>query len=368
MSTNRSIYQLSTTTNNHIGQRNYIPIEWVIDIADESNGWFYGTAYHFDDTTQMLHVMVPDKQNPSFDGQVYLDYRTVHLVECVDGNSEALFNKMVRISVVKVRWELEWFEELNPASKDQNFKESEIVENYAGVRGRYVLSTARYFVRMANQLLVEDEGFGQDSKGFVMLTADLNVRLRWCHKGRGAEDFLRLITDNLCQCTPDASTSADIPAVTQRDQDRGGGSSSSGPVPLKKISNMSKALRENIADIMDERDHLHEDRRRLAKTFKSFALDGDLDSGLKLWDFTEDVETKEKNKDQNKDRMDRTMEEAWSLCQKVEKGMSKAAKEDSADNQEEIEYYKRQQETMKRELEEKENQIKNLKKEIATRK
>ena len=38
--------------------RNYIPIEWVIDIADESNGWFYGTAYHFDDTTQMLHVMV----------------------------------------------------------------------------------------------------------------------------------------------------------------------------------------------------------------------------------------------------------------------------------------------------------------------
>ena len=48
--------------------------------------------------------------------------------------------------------------------------------------------------------------------------------------------------------------------------------------------------------------------------------------------------------------------------------MSKAAKEDSVDNQEEIEYYKRQQETMKRELEEKENQIKNLKKDIATRK
>ena len=124
-------------------QRNYIPIEWVIDIADESNGWFYGTAYHFDDTTQMLHVMVPDKENPryfpwklyyfqklkitleflnknytyyislsiSFDGSVFLDYRTVHLVECVDGITEALFNKIVRNSVVKVRWELEWFEE-----------------------------------------------------------------------------------------------------------------------------------------------------------------------------------------------------------------------------------------------------------------
>jgi hypothetical protein len=92
--------------------RNYIPIEWVIDIADESNGWFYGTAYHFDDTTQMLHVMVPDKENPSFDGNVFLDYRTVHLVECVDGISEALFNKIVRNSVVKVRWELQWFEEI----------------------------------------------------------------------------------------------------------------------------------------------------------------------------------------------------------------------------------------------------------------
>lgn len=88
-----------------------IPIEWVIDIADETNGWFYGTAYHFDNTTHMLHVMVPDKQNPSFDGAVLLDYRTVHLIECVDGKSDALFNKIVRDSVVRVRWEVDWFEE-----------------------------------------------------------------------------------------------------------------------------------------------------------------------------------------------------------------------------------------------------------------
>ena len=95
---------------------------------------------------------------------------------------------------------MEWFEEIPEGSDKIN--NPDIVENYANVTGRYILSTARYFVRMANQLLVEDEGFGQDSKGFVMLTADLNVRLRWCHKGRGAEDFLRLITDNLTQYTP----------------------------------------------------------------------------------------------------------------------------------------------------------------------
>lgn len=132
-----------------------IPVEWVIDIADESNGWFYGTAYHYNDTTQMLHVMVPDKENPTFDGilldiiiilyyityhfvgypiyinilyinniyiyiltmytyilgEVLLDHRTVHLVECVDNKTDALFNKIVRDSVIKVKWDVEWFEE-----------------------------------------------------------------------------------------------------------------------------------------------------------------------------------------------------------------------------------------------------------------
>jgi hypothetical protein len=52
-----------------------------------------------------------------------------------------------------------------------------------GPKGRWILSSARYYIRMANQLLVEDENFGQDSKGFVMLTADLNVKLKTCHKG-----------------------------------------------------------------------------------------------------------------------------------------------------------------------------------------
>ena len=301
--------------------RNYIPIEWVIDIADESNGWFYGTAYHFDDTSQMLHVMVPDKHNPSFDGSVFLDYRTVHLVECVDGNSFALFNKIVRNSVVRVRWELEWFEGIEDAQgAEQNFKDSEIVENYANVKGRYVYSTARYFVRMANQLLVEDEGYGQDSKGFVMLTADLNVRLRWCHKGRGAEDFLRLISDNLCQSTPDAAASADIPVVAQKQASEvdGGLSTSSSAVSNKKMAEMTKSLRENLANILHEREKMHEERKRISKVFASFALDGDLDSGLKLLALTSEVDSKEISKD--------AIEQTWNLCQKLEKYSRSAMK------------------------------------------
>lgn len=60
----------------------------------------------------MLHVMVPDKHNPSFDGNVVLDYRTVHLIECVDGKTDALFNNIIRNSVVRVKWDLDWFEEV----------------------------------------------------------------------------------------------------------------------------------------------------------------------------------------------------------------------------------------------------------------
>jgi hypothetical protein len=46
-----------------------IPLEWVIDIADENNGWFYGTAYNYNNATNILHVMIPDKENPVFDGR-----------------------------------------------------------------------------------------------------------------------------------------------------------------------------------------------------------------------------------------------------------------------------------------------------------
>lgn len=148
--------------------RDRIPIEWVIDIADETNGWFYGTAYDYNDVTQMLHVMVPDKQNPSFDGSVLLDYRTVHLIECVDGKTDALFNKIVRDSVVRVRWEVDWFEE--DSSADGTSAEQ---------GGQWLQSYARYYLRIANQVLVEDDDSEQNSnasKGFVMLTADTKDR------------------------------------------------------------------------------------------------------------------------------------------------------------------------------------------------
>ena len=233
---------------------NRISVEWVIDIADEANGWFYGTAYHYNDKRICcMYVMVPDKLNPSFDGEIPLDHRTVHLVECVDGKSEALFNKIVRDSVTKIRWDLEWFEEGVGTEKQTPDMED-------SPEGRWVKSIARYYIQIANQLLVEDEDFGQDARGFVMLTADVNVRLHLCQKGKGIDDFVRLISENLVQSIPSALdnskklSGAHTSSSNSRDHGGNGGakrqdSSSSasglaGMTPARKLMEMSRGMRE----------------------------------------------------------------------------------------------------------------------------
>jgi hypothetical protein len=293
-----------------------VPVEWVIDIADESNGWFYGTAYHYNDKTMMLHVMVPDKLNPVFDGFVPLDHRTVHLIECVDKTTDALFNKIVRDSVVKVRWEVEWFEE----GEDEN-------------QGRWIKSTARFLVRIANQLLVEDENFGEDSKGFVMLTADLNLRLIKCIKGKGADDFKRLITENVVQASLDALESlkdAEVPPEPEAEKPSAEPSSPSFKgtndmlVPLTKLSEMSKSLREHLADIMDERDRIIDEKQSMADKFTRFVLEGDLDLGLALMD-TSDAVLREKHSRSQK-QADGYVEDAWNTANRLERGLIKVVR------------------------------------------
>lgn len=294
-----------------------VPVEWVIDIADESNGWFYGTAYHYNDKTMMLHVMVPDKLNPVFDGFVPLDHRTVHLIECVDKTTDALFNKIVRDSVVKVRWEVEWFEEGEGAES----------------QGRWIKSTARFLVRIANQLLVEDENFGQESKGFVMLTADLNLRLLKCVKGKGADDFKRLITESVVQVAPDAleslkdaegapETETDKPVAEPPSPSFKG--SSDLLAPLSKLSDMSKSLREHFADIMDERDRIIEEKQTMADKFTRFVLEGDLDLGLALMD-SSDAVLREKHSRAQK-QADGYVEDAWSMANRLERGLTKVVR------------------------------------------
>mmetsp|Transcript_14176 Transcript_14176/g.13702 ORF Transcript_14176/g.13702 Transcript_14176/m.13702 type:complete len:385 (-) Transcript_14176:188-1342(-) len=326
----RSIFE------NHIStcSKDSVPIEWVIDIADQTNGWFYGTAYHFNDTTNMLHVMVPDKQNPSFDGSVLLDHRTVHLIECVDGTTDALFNKIIRDSVVKVRWDVDWFEE------DATPKSSPMNKSIDPTQ-RWVESAARYYLRIANQLLVEDDDFGQNgSRGFVMITADMNVRLKYCLKGKGQEDFDRLVTDGSVLSSPEVLEAAKISmaemAFDPEDENIKQLSNfythkNEEPISIKTIADMSRKIQEHLSDLLDEREKNVADKSKLAMAFKSFTMDGDLDAGLKLYADSEEINLKDEirnkyltglkngNKDPVKDEFEVTADQLWILAEKLEK-------------------------------------------------
>jgi hypothetical protein len=350
-------------------RKNSVPIEWVIDIADESNGWFYGTGYHYDDTTQMLHVMVPDKENPTFDGQVLLDHRTVHLIECVDGKSDALFNKIVRDSVTKVKWDVEWFEESEDGSGESPSWAGD------GTMGSWIHSAARYYIRIANQLLVEDKEIGQESRGFVIITADLNLKLLKCHKNKGIDDFARLINEGVVQSSPEAADLArGMMSPAQSPQHNGGTNSNNNHnsegdshhndvlnssattnmntdklnsplagaalTPAGKLADMSTGLRECIVDLLDDRDRVKAETVSMAEMFRAFALNGDLDMGLKLMDHYEAVNAKaERARDQQQndgdhhnaddaddDKIEAIADDAIYLAQKLERNLSKISR------------------------------------------
>lgn len=369
------------TFENHIStcSKDSVPIEWVIDIADQTNGWFYGTAYHFNDTTNMLHVMVPDKQNPSFDGSVLLDHRTVHLIECVDGKTDALFNKIIRDSVVKVRWDVDWFEEdATPASSPVQKSSNEVVQ-------RWVESAARYYLRIANQLLVEDDNFGQNgSRGFVMITADMNVRLKYCLKGKGQEDFDRLVTDGSVLSSPEVLEAAKISmAEMMSDLDDVNSRRSSATtlksdknevISIRTLAEMSRGIRECISDLLDEREKAASDRSKIAIDFKLFTMDGDLDAGLKLYTDSEEISQKDEIRDRYltaikngdeavRDESEATADEVWMLAEKIEKTAIKllrAGGDTNSNAAEELEFLRRSQKKMMRELEEKDKEIEAL--------
>ncbi len=338
--------------------RKKIPIEWVIDIADEKSGWFYATAYHFDDTTRMVHVMLPDKHNPSYDGHVLLDYRTMHLIECVDGKTDALFNKVVRDSIIKIRWELKWFEEDPEAPEAASPDDT--------VPGRWIQSIGRYYIRIANQLLVEDEESAGGEKGFVMITADHNVRLHHCSKGRGQEDFNRLVLENQVQSTPAAMEEANMPLDVTMGAAASSGGADAPPLPpggsadtkasrrpsnaggnrgseidggaivdsavvegLGRVWDTSKDLKECVSELLDEKEKEKADRYKMAKAFTAFSLHGDLDAGLLLYVKSEEIAFKEdaKKVQNQKDDSNALAEETWHLVQKVEKGLGKLVRQ-----------------------------------------
>jgi len=388
--------------------RENIPLEWIIDIADETSGWFYATAYDYDDVNNMLHIMVPDKINPTFDGKVILDHRTVHLVECVDEHTHALFNRIMRDSVVKVKWDVEWFEDDPNSNEDFN----------GDIPGKWIQSSARYYIRIANQILVEDMDSEEGVRGFVMLSADQNIRLLHCHKGRGLDDFTRLIGEGVVQHKPEGQP--DVPP-SMDDLDLGDiygqkslehivghkpanltkRKSITGDVPLnlvesnlkyspkesdhsqsftsatdmsfvRKLVDMSHGLKECVSDLLDERDNQVLLLQELAKSFKSFALNGDLSEGLKLIEKSDRILIKKHNNsngnnpNQNEDSIDydTVADDAWKLSNKLEKSLIKYVKSQSdhviKDYSNEMDQMKRMVNKMKQDIDDRDEELRVL--------
>ena len=366
--------------NNHLlsSVRERIEIEWVIDIADETNGWFYGTAYHYNDTNQMLHVMVPDKQNPTFDGYVQLDYRTVHMIECVDGVTDALFNKIVRASTVKVKWDVDWFDEDAPCEIQHRTSEA------ADEAGRWTESCARYYLRIANQLLIEDKDSSleeADSRGFVMLTADTNLKLKACVKGKGQDDFDRLVTDGSVLSSPAVleaakqsvanSFSATQSSKASRLSDVHTNNSSDDSISVRKLADMSRGLKERLSDLLDEREKRSSDKSKTTKMFQKFAMCGDLDAGLALLADAEDQALKDEQKikfrssssNEQIDSSEALADEVWSLVQQLEKSsitLLRAGGDASTNAADELDFLRKSQKRMKKELEDKDRELKSL--------
>lgn len=44
----------------------------MVEIADKDNGWFIATAYNYNSVEQSIYVMVPDRDAPTWEGNVML--------------------------------------------------------------------------------------------------------------------------------------------------------------------------------------------------------------------------------------------------------------------------------------------------------
>eukprot|EP01039_Chlorochromonas_danica_P000198 gene198-210_t len=145
--------------------RHAVPIQWTVEVAEQDGGWFLGVAHHICLDSHRLHVTIPDTIKPSFDGYVDLHPRIVHLLDCLDGCSQAIFNQLVLGSVKEVFWKVEWE---FPSEK----------------RSRWAAATVRGLVRLTNQLLLEDR------EGFLLMSASKHIRFLKCFHGKSDYNFL----------------------------------------------------------------------------------------------------------------------------------------------------------------------------------
>lgn len=161
------------------------------------------------------------------------------------------------------------------------------------------------------------------------------------------EDFIRLVNEGLVQSTSEAISTAaqalntinnDLPpsksnSKNSQSSKSNDNSANDSTVNFKKLGEFSRNLKECVSDLLDEREENAKNLIDYAKSFKLFALNGDLDEGLNLLNNMDDILKKDKNKADTNDQiinkqddsndMEAIAEDAWYFAQKIEKNIAK---------------------------------------------
>ena len=104
-------------------------------------------------------------------------------------------------------------------------------------------------------------------------------------------------------------------------------------VTIKQLAEMSRVLKDRLADLLDEKERSFSHRLKMSKLFKSFSMTGDLDSGLLLLTDADEVSMKDERRrnyalnmggdKKERDESDTKAEEAWTLALRLEKSAKK---------------------------------------------
>mmetsp|Transcript_38485 Transcript_38485/g.49694 ORF Transcript_38485/g.49694 Transcript_38485/m.49694 type:complete len:478 (-) Transcript_38485:615-2048(-) len=184
-----------------------VKVEWVVEIADQDLNWFVGTAYMYDDDHRTVHVCVPDNEAPTWEGDMPLDFRACHLLECCNESSLALFNVAITSGLMPVNWVVAWEE-----------------EGAGTQQGR-----GRWFLPLAYQLVIED---GTSETKFMSLPLGNHVTLLACEcDGLGEKAFFELVEEGCVAYHGPPPSSNRTPENHPQQQQRPEESQPSGPQP-----------------------------------------------------------------------------------------------------------------------------------------
>lgn len=118
---------------------------------------------------------------------------------------------------------------------------------------------------------------------------------------------------------------------------------------IKQLAEMSRVLKDRLADLLDEKERIFNHRLKMSKLFRSFLSTGDLDSGLLLLADADEVTVKDEirrnyalNMGDRKDRdeSDTRADEAWTLALRLEKSAKKLSTGDEVKLRKKVTEYK----------------------------